>query len=77
MKFYNRDWFNTVYHYFIREEYLGEGRGGLMNFLPLKRESLLEGAGLFKRGGGGGGGGFKGGFMVSVICSFDFFMNAL
>ena len=22
-----------------------------MNFLPLKRESLLEGAGLFKRGG--------------------------
>ena len=55
MKFYNRDWFNTVYHYFIREEYLGEGRGGLMNFLPLKRESLLEGAGLFKRGGGGGG----------------------
>ena len=34
----------------------GEGRGvnregGLINFLPLKRGSLLEGGGFFERGG--------------------------
>ena len=27
--------------------------GGLINFLPLKRGSFLEGGGLFERGGGG------------------------
>ena len=27
------------------------GGGGLINFLPLKRGSLLEGGGLFERGG--------------------------
>ena len=60
MTFYSRDWFNKVYHYFIRDEYLGEGRGGLIekeglfNFLPLKREGLLEGGGLFKGEGGRG-----------------------
>ena len=30
------------------------GGGGLINFLILKREDLLEGGGLFERGGGGG-----------------------
>ena len=29
-----------------------EGGGGLINFLLLKREDLLEGGGLFERGGG-------------------------
>ena len=28
-----------------------EGGGGLINFLPLKRRGLLEGGGLFERGG--------------------------
>ena len=31
------------------------GEGKLINFLPLKRRGLLEGGGLFERGGGGRG----------------------
>ena len=42
MKFYSLS--------FISEEKLGEGRG-VINFLPLKMEGLLEGGGLFERGG--------------------------
>ena len=49
---------------------MGEGRGlkrywgggGLINFLLLKREGLLEGGGLFERGGG-----LNRGFMVFII----------
>ena len=32
--------------------------GGLIKFLPLKRVGLLEGGGLFERGGGGANRGF-------------------
>ena len=46
------------------KRYWGGGGGGLINFLLLKREDLLEGGGLFERGGG-----LNRGFMVFIILS--------
>ena len=42
---------NTVYHLLARNN---EKRGGLINFLPLKKKAgkrLLESGGLYERGG--------------------------
>ena len=36
----------------MKTKIIGEGGGGLINFLPLKRGGLLEGGGLFEGGGG-------------------------
>ena len=55
---------NTVYHLLVKNN-KGEGRGRLINFLPLKTGGLLRRWGLFEKargkgGWGGGGGGGKG-----------------